>query len=146
MGAHVTLVDGLITDCGREVALRKEKEGWFDLSTLKEPYRVEGKKTLGYEIAEQLEWKLPDVIIYPTGGGTGLIGMWKAFSEMSEMGWINTDRPRMVAVQATGCQPIVVEKYALFAFSKELVTKDHSFLLRCCAFVRCGPIGSRSCV
>jgi threonine synthase len=107
MGADVTLVDGLITDCGREIALRKEKEGWFDLSTLKEPYRVEGKKTLGYEIAEQLDWKLPDVIIYPTGGGTGLIGMWKAFSEMTEMGWIDTARPRMVAVQATGCQPIV---------------------------------------
>src|SRR5260370_39887182 len=107
MGAQITLVDGLITDCGREVALRKEKEGWFDLSTLKEPYRVEGKKTLGYEIAEQLEWKLPDVIIYPTGGGTGLIGMWKAFSEMTEMGWINADRPRMVAGQTTGCPPIV---------------------------------------
>jgi threonine synthase len=107
MGAHTTLVDGLITDCGREVALRKEKEGWFDLSTLKEPYRVEGKKTLGYEIAEQLDWKLPDVIIYPTGGGTGLIGMWKAFSEMTKLGWINSDRPRMVAVQAAGCQPIV---------------------------------------
>jgi threonine synthase len=107
MGADITLVDGLITDCGREVALRKEKEGWFDLSTLKEPYRVEGKKTLGYEIAEQLDWKLPDVIIYPTGGGTGLIGMWKAFAEMTQMGWIGTDRPRMVAVQAAGCQPIV---------------------------------------
>jgi threonine synthase len=107
MGAVITLVDGLITDCGREIALRKEKEGWFDLSTLKEPYRVEGKKTLGYEIAEQLHWKLPDVIIYPTGGGTGLIGMWKAFTEMTQMGWIGTDRPRMVAVQAAGCQPIV---------------------------------------
>jgi threonine synthase len=107
MGADITLVDGLITDCGREVALRKEKEGWFDLSTLKEPYRVEGKKTLGYEIAEQLNWRLPDVIIYPTGGGTGLIGMWKAFAEMTAMGWINADRPRMVAVQAVGCQPIV---------------------------------------
>jgi threonine synthase len=107
MGADITLVEGLITDCGREVALRKEKEGWFDLSTLKEPYRVEGKKTLGYEIAEQLNWRLPDVIIYPTGGGTGLIGMWKAFAEMTTMGWINADRPRMVAVQAVGCQPIV---------------------------------------
>jgi threonine synthase len=107
MGADITLVDGLITDCGREIALRKEKEGWFDLSTLKEPYRVEGKKTLGYEIAEQLDWKLPDVIIYPTGGGTGLIGMWKAFAEMTKMGWINADHPRMVAVQAVGCQPIV---------------------------------------
>lgn len=107
MGAQVTLVDGLITDCGREIALRKEREGWFDVSTLKEPYRVEGKKTLGYEIAEQLGWKLPDVIIYPTGGGTGLIGMWKAFSEMVTAGWINGDLPRMVAVQAAGCQPIV---------------------------------------
>ena len=117
MGARVTLVDGLITDCGREVALRKEKEGWFDLSTLKEPYRVEGKKTLGYEIAEQLGWKLPDVIIYPTGGGTGLIGMWKAFDEMEELGWIPSKRPRMVAVQAAGCCPIVTafEKHERFA-------------------------------
>lgn len=98
MGAHVTLIDGLITDCGKEVALRKEQEGWFDLSTLKEPYRVEGKKTLGYEIAEQLDWKLPDIIVYPTGGGTGLIGMWKAFAEMTELGWITSHRPRMVAV------------------------------------------------
>jgi len=119
MGAHVTLIDGLITDCGREVALRKEKEGWFDLSTLKEPYRIEGKKTLGYEIAEQLDWKLPGVIIYPTGGGTGLIGMWKAFSEMTEMGWINTDRPRMVAVQAAGCQPIVSAFVANQRFAEE---------------------------
>ncbi|MFN2530389.1 MAG: threonine synthase [Pyrinomonadaceae bacterium] len=106
-GAHVTLMDGLITDCGAEVARRKEAEGWFDVSTLKEPYRVEGKKTLGYELAEQLNWKLPDVIIYPTGGGTGLIGMWKAFSEMEEMGWIGSERPRMVTVQAAGCAPIV---------------------------------------
>ncbi|HEX3445494.1 MAG TPA: threonine synthase [Chthoniobacterales bacterium] len=119
MGAHITLVDGLITDCGREIALRKEKEGWFDLSTLKEPYRVEGKKTLGYEIAEQLGWKLPDVIIYPTGGGTGLIGMWKAFSEMTEMGWINAGRPRMVAVQAAGCQPIVSAFVANHRFAEE---------------------------
>jgi threonine synthase len=117
MGAQVTLVDGLITDCGREVALRKEKEGWFDLSTLKEPYRVEGKKTLGYEIAEQLGWKLPDVVIYPTGGGTGLIGMWKAFDELEELGWIPSQRPRMVAVQAAGCCPIVTafEKQERFA-------------------------------
>ena len=85
-GAHVTLMDGLITDCGAEVARRKDAEGWFDVSTLKEPYRVEGKKTLGYEVAEQLHWELPDVIIYPTGGGTGLIGMWKAFDEMEQMG------------------------------------------------------------
>lgn len=106
-GAHVTLMDGLITDCGAEVARRKDAEGWFDVSTLKEPYRVEGKKTLGYELAEQMDWRLPDVIIYPTGGGTGLIGMWKAFEEMEQMGWIGAERPRMVTVQAAGCAPIV---------------------------------------
>ena len=106
-GAHVTLMAGLITDCGAEVARRKDAEGWFDVSTLKEPYRVEGKKTLGYELAEQFNWELPDVIIYPTGGGTGLIGMWKAFAEMEEMGWIDSKRPRMVTVQASGCAPIV---------------------------------------
>lgn len=106
-GAQVTLMDGLITDCGAEVGRRKEAEGWFDVSTLKEPYRIEGKKTLGYELAEQLDWTLPDVIIYPTGGGTGLIGMWKAFDEMEEMGWIGSNRPRMVTVQAAGCAPIV---------------------------------------
>jgi threonine synthase len=106
-GAHVTLMDGLITDCGAEVGRRKDAEGWFDVSTLKEPYRVEGKKTLGYEVAEQLNWELPDVIIYPTGGGTGLIGMWKAFDEMERMGWIGPKRPRMVTVQAAGCAPIV---------------------------------------
>jgi threonine synthase len=106
-GAHVRLMDGLITDCGAEIARRKDAEGWFDVSTLKEPYRVEGKKTLGYELAEQLNWDLPDVIIYPTGGGTGLIGMWKAFDEMEQMGWIGPKRPRMVTVQASGCAPIV---------------------------------------
>jgi threonine synthase len=106
-GAHVTLVDGLITDCGAEVARRKESEGWFDVSTLKEPYRVEGKKTLGYEIAEQSEWSLPDAIIYPTGGGTGLVGMWKAFDELQQLGWIGEKRPRMISVQAAGCAPIV---------------------------------------
>ena len=106
-GAHVTLMAGVITDCGAEVARRKEAEGWFDVSTLKEPYRVEGKKTLGYELAEQFNWELPDVIVYPTGGGTGLIGMWKAFAEMEEMGWIDSRRPRMVTVQASGCAPIV---------------------------------------
>jgi len=106
-GAHVTLMDGLITDCGAEVARRKDAEGWFDVSTLKEPYRVEGKKTLGYEVAEQLGWELPDVIVYPTGGGTGLVGMWKAFEEMEAMGWIGSKRPRMVTVQAAGCAPIV---------------------------------------
>ena len=107
LGAYVTLIDGLITDCGAEVARRKDAEGWFDVSTLKEPYRVEGKKTLGYELAEQLDWKLPDVIIYPTGGGTGLVGMWKAFDEMQQMGWIGSKRPRMVTVQSDGCAPIV---------------------------------------
>lgn len=107
MGARVTLMNGLITDCGAEVGRRKESEGWFDVSTLKEPYRIEGKKTLGYELAEQLNWTLPDVIVYPTGGGTGLIGMWKAFDEMEELGWIGSDRPRMVTVQASGCAPIV---------------------------------------
>src|SRR4029079_3992079 len=106
-GAHVTLMPGLITDCGGEVARRKDAEGWFDVSTLKEPYRVEGKKTLGYELAEQLDYSLPDVILYPTGGGTGLIGMWKAFDEMERLGWIDSKRPRMFTVQATGCQPIV---------------------------------------
>jgi threonine synthase len=106
-GAHVTLVDGLITDCAKIVMDRKEAEGWFDMSTLKEPYRAEGKKTMGYEIAEQLDWQLPDVILYPTGGGTGLVGMWKAFDEMEQMGWIGSKRPRMVSVQAAGCAPIV---------------------------------------
>jgi len=107
LGAHVTLIEGLITDCGAEVARRKDDEGWFDVSTLKEPYRVEGKKTLGYELAEFFGWTLPDVIIYPTGGGTGLVGMWKAFEEMERMGWIGSHRPRMISVQAAGCAPIV---------------------------------------
>ncbi len=106
-GANVTLVDGLINDCGKIVAERKDAEGWFDVSTLKEPYRVEGKKTMGYELAEQLNWTLPDVILYPTGGGTGLIGMWKAFDEMEAMNWIDSKRPRMVSVQSIGCAPIV---------------------------------------
>ena len=107
LGAHVTLIDGLITDCGAEIARRKADQGWFDMSTLKEPYRIEGKKTLGYELAEQLDWKLPDAILYPTGGGTGLIGMWKAFDEMEALGWIDHKRPRMFSVQASGCAPIV---------------------------------------
>ena len=107
VGAHVTLIDGLITDCGAEIARRKDAEGWFDVSTLKEPYRVEGKKTLGYELAEQSDWQLPDAILYPTGGGTGLIGMWKAFDEMEALGWIGKKRPRMYSVQAAGCAPIV---------------------------------------
>lgn len=106
-GGKVTLVDGLISDCARIVAERKEKEGWFDVSTLKEPFRVEGKKTMGYELAEQLDWKLPQGIIYPTGGGVGLIGMWKAFEEMEQLGWIGSERPKMVTVQAAGCAPIV---------------------------------------
>src|SRR2546421_2108786 len=106
LGACVTLIDGLITDCAAEIGRRKEN--WFDVSTLKEPYRIEGKKTLGYELAEQLNWELPDVIIYPTGGGTGLIGMWKAFDEMEKLGWIGKKRPRMFSVQADGCAPIVL--------------------------------------
>jgi threonine synthase len=106
-GAHVTLVDGLISDCGRMVAERGPAEGWFDVSTLKEPYRIEGKKTMGYEVAEQLDWELPDAIFYPTGGGVGLIGMWKAFEEMERLGWIGGRRPKMIAVQAEGCQPVV---------------------------------------
>ena len=106
-GAHVTLVDGLISDCARMVAERKEKEGWFDVSTLKEPFRVEGKKTMGYEVAEQLGWRMPQGIIYPTGGGVGLIGMWKAFDEMQQLGWIGSERPQMVSVQSAGCAPIV---------------------------------------
>jgi threonine synthase len=106
-GAQVTLVNGLIGDCARMVGERKEKEGWFDVSTLKEPYRVEGKKTMGYEVAEQLGWKLPQGIIYPTGGGVGLLGMWKAFDEMETLGWIGSERPKMVCVQSAGCAPIV---------------------------------------
>ena len=104
-GANVTLVDGLISDCGRIVAERKDQEGWFDISTLKEPYRIEGKKTMGYELAEQLGWELPDAIFYPTGGGVGMIGMWKAFAEMEALGWIGPRRPKMIAVQAAGCAP-----------------------------------------
>ena len=107
LGAEITLVDGLITDAGRIAAEGVRQFGRFDVSTLKEPYRLEGKKTLGYEIAEQLDWTLPDVIIYPTGGGTGLIGMWKAFDEMETLGWIGPQRPRMVTVQAAGCAPMV---------------------------------------
>jgi threonine synthase len=106
-GAKVTLVDGLISDCGRMVAERGPAEGWFDVSTLKEPYRIEGKKTMGYEVAEQMGWELPDAIFYPTGGGVGLIGMWKAFEEMHRLGWIGGRRPKMIAVQAEGCQPVV---------------------------------------
>jgi threonine synthase len=107
LGADLQLLDGLITDCGKVVRRGVEEEGWFDLSTLKEPYRVEGKKTMGYELFEQLGGRLPDVIVYPTGGGTGLIGMWKAFDEMEQLGWIGSERPRMVTVQAAGCAPMV---------------------------------------
>jgi threonine synthase len=111
-GAHVTLVDGLISDCARRVAELKDSEswkndGWFDFSTTKEPYRVEGKKTMGYEVAEQLGWKMPQGIIYPTGGGVGMLGMWKAFDEMEALGWIGPERPKMIAVQSSGCAPVV---------------------------------------
>ncbi|MYF99368.1 threonine synthase [Candidatus Poribacteria bacterium] len=106
-GANVTLIDGLISDAGKIVAERKADEGWFDVSTLKEPYRVEGKKTMGFELAEQFGWKLPDVIIYPTGGGTGIVGMWKGFEELETIGWIGKKRPRFISVQSAGCAPIV---------------------------------------
>jgi threonine synthase len=105
-GAKTNLVNGLISDCGRIVAERKAQEGWFEVSTLKEPYRVEGKKTMGYEVAEQFGWEVPDAILYPCGGGVGLIGMWKAFAELEELGWIGSKRPKMISVQATGCAPI----------------------------------------
>ena len=107
-GAHVTLVDGLISDCGRIVAERKASEGWFDVSTLKEPFRIEGKKTMGYELVEQLGWEYPQAVFYPTGGGVGLIGMWKAFAELEELGWVKPGRrPKMIAVQSAGCAPMV---------------------------------------
>ena len=106
-GAHLTLVDGLISDCGRMVAERKAAEGWFDVSTLKEPFRVEGKKTMGYELVEQLGWQYPDAVFYPTGGGVGMIGMWKAFEEMEQLGWVTGKRPKMIAIQAAGCAPVV---------------------------------------
>jgi len=107
-GARVFLVNGLITDCGRLVREGAERFGWFDMSTLKEPYRLEGKKTMGLELAEQFDWRLPDVILYPTGGGTGLIGMWKAFAELRELGWLKSDKlPRLISCQSAGCAPIV---------------------------------------
>lgn len=106
-GAQVTLVDGLISDCAKIVAAKAPVEGWFDISTLKEPYRIEGKKTMGYEIAEQFRWQLPDAILYPTGGGVGIIGMWKAFHELEEMGWVTGKKPKMIAVQVEGCMPVV---------------------------------------
>jgi threonine synthase len=106
-GAHVTLVDGLISDCARIVAERKAAEGWFDVSTLKEPFRIEGKKTMGYELVEQLGWQYPDAVFYPTGGGVGLIGMWKAFGELEQLGWVAKGRrPKMIAVQSSGCAPV----------------------------------------
>jgi threonine synthase len=115
-GANVTLVDGLISDCAKRVTEGKSREGWFDLSTLKEPYRIEGKKTMGFEAAEQFSWNLPDAIFYPTGGGVGMIGMWKAFDELEQLGWIGSKRPKMIAVQAEGCPPIIraFEKKAEF--------------------------------
>jgi threonine synthase len=107
LGAAVTLVDGVITDAGRAMAEAGKDRGWFDLSTLKEPYRVEGKKTMGFELAEQFSWELPEVVLYPTGGGTGIVGMWKAFHEMEALGWIGSARPKLYSVQASGCAPIV---------------------------------------
>jgi len=124
-GATVTLVDGLISDCATLVAAGRETEGWFDISTLKEPYRIEGKKTMGLEAAEDFGWKLPDAIFYPTGGGVGLIGMWKAFAELEELGWIGSKRPKMIAVQAEGCKPIVrafEERTEFSEFWKEATT------------------------
>jgi threonine synthase len=106
-GAKVTLVDGLISDCAKLVNAGRETKGWFDVTTLKEPYRIEGKKTMGYEVAEQMGWDLPDAIFYPTGGGVGIIGMWKAFEELEALGWIGKNRPKMIAVQVEGCQPVV---------------------------------------
>src|SRR5258706_5830951 len=106
-GANVTVVDGLISDCGRIVAERKEKEGWFDIWTLKEPFGIEGKKTMGYELVEQLGWEYPEAVFYPTGGGVGLIGMWKAFAELEELGWVKPgNRPKMIAVRSAGCAAV----------------------------------------
>src|SRR5690242_15541471 len=106
-GAKVTLVDGLISDCAKLVNAGSQTEGWFDVTTLKEPYRIEGKKTMGYEVAEQMGWDLPDAVFYPTGGGVGVIGMWKAFEEMEQLGWVSGKRPKMIAVQSSGCAPVV---------------------------------------
>lgn len=122
-GAELVLVDGLISDCAKRVAIMKQTLPYFDISTMKEPYRLEGKKTMGYEIAEQFKFDLPDVILYPTGGGTGLLGMWKAFDEMETMGWIGSKRPRMIAVQAANCQPIVARFEGLIRSVKEYVGK-----------------------
>lgn len=125
-GAHMTLVDGLISDCARIVAKRKQDEGWFDLTTLKEPFRVEGKKTMGYELVEQLGWEYPDAVFYPTGGGVGLIGMWKAFEEMEELGWVKGKRPKMIAVQAEGCAP-VAKAYDEGANTSEMFSNAATF-------------------
>lgn len=127
LGAHVTLVDGVITDAGRVMQEAGRGQGWFDLSTLKEPYRVEGKKTMGYELAEQFDWELPEVILYPTGGGTGIVGMWKAFAELEEMGWIGPRRPRLYSIQATGCAPIVAAFKAGLATAPPCVA-PHTFI------------------
>ena len=124
-GAHMTLVDGLISDCAKIVASRKEEEGWFDVSTLKEPFRVEGKKTMGYELVEQCGWEYPDAVFYPTGGGVGLIGMWKAFLEMEELGWVTGKRPKMIAVQAAGCEP-VTKAYREGADASEMFQNAHT--------------------
>jgi len=133
-GARVFKVDGIIDACGRAMAETMTGDGWFDLSTLKEPYRIEGKKTMGLELAEQGGWRLPDVIFYPTGGGTGLIGMWKAFAELSQLGWIDGPLPRMVAVQSTGCGPIVEAFHAGLAEVAEpwekVETKVHGVRVR----------------
>lgn len=126
MGGKVWRVNGLINDCGKIVGDGKEEMGWFDLSTLKEPYRIEGKKTMGLELAAQLGWDVPDAIFYPTGGGTGLIGMWKAFDEMERLGWIGSKRPKMIAVQATGCAPIV-KAYEDGARHAELWQEAHTY-------------------
>jgi threonine synthase len=126
-GANVTLVDGLISDCGRIVAERSKSEGWFDISTLKEPFRVEGKKTMGYELVEQLGWEYPDAVFYPTGGGVGLIGMWKAFAELEELGWVKPGkRPRMIAVQSSGCAP-VAKAFDQGATASEMWTNAATF-------------------
>lgn len=124
-GAHMTLIDGLISDCAKIVAERKEKEGWFDVSTLKEPFRVEGKKTMGYELVEQLGWEYPDAVFYPTGGGVGLIGMWKAFLEMEELGWVSGKRPKMISVQAAGCEP-VTKAYREGADASQMFQNAHT--------------------
>lgn len=124
-GAHMTLIDGLISDCAKIVAERKEREGWFDVSTLKEPFRVEGKKTMGYELVEQLGWEYPDAVFYPTGGGVGLIGMWKAFLEMEELGWVSGKRPKMIAVQAAGCEP-VTKAYNQGADASQMYMNAHT--------------------